>query len=223
MDAPLGILFLKKVELYREMTDLDKRAENVKKELQVNPHSKLHSTWPLEKNILRWTYDGHKHLGSPIQEKDFCRSFEDNKLKDWNLCENNKHDNNECILLEEYEKIIFSNFPIKIIENLVHKGYADYYDCKKNSILFNKEGLLLGEVIFKEKNSSYMNRSYRVFGWIMDSGGAWILLILTTSTILLTVLRYFWKTLIPIWNYFFSQLWSITSKLISFLINHINT
>lgn len=195
MDAPFGILFLKKAELYNRMIELDKRAEDIKVDVD-NPdtNSELYSTWPVEKEILRWTYTGHKHLATPITHKCFNRD-KTGKLKDWQLCENNDPKNEDYIIKEYYNKIIKKNKSYKIRQNIVSNGYAEYSNKKDADIVFNKKGLLLGEVIYRAGKSNYIENSYRFFSWIMDSGGAWILLILVILTIIMT-----W--FINLWNIF---------------------
>lgn len=60
MNAPFGIVFLKKAELYNLVRRLDEQADGDPKDSR-NPN-----TWPVEKNIFEWSYDGHKHLGTPL-------------------------------------------------------------------------------------------------------------------------------------------------------------
>ncbi|MCD6194727.1 hypothetical protein J7K05_00770 [bacterium] len=59
MNLPFTIKFYKKLELFQTLQQLNAQADHQKESL-----------WPIEKRILRWTYWGHKHLGSPIFEFD---------------------------------------------------------------------------------------------------------------------------------------------------------
>lgn len=97
---------------------------------------------------------------------------------------------------EEYELILKSDE--KIRENMVIKGFADFYDNLEHSkgIILNKEGLLLDEVIYNVNNKEpRVKRIYQIYSWIMDYGGAWILLILVILTIIMT-----W--FVNLWNIF---------------------
>ncbi len=200
MDAPFGILFLKKAELYNRMIELDERAEDVKKEVDnKEKNSKLYSTWPIEKEILRWTYTGHKHLATPITGSDF-NPGEKGKLKDWQLCVNNEYDNDQYELQEYYHDIIYGNIKKiidrngtdQILHNIVGNGYAKYSDKDNTDMgsLINKEGLLLGEVIYRAGKSDYIENSYRFFSGIMNSAGAWILFGLVSLTIIMALLTW---------------------------------
>ncbi|EKD56929.1 MAG: hypothetical protein ACD_58C00042G0006 [uncultured bacterium] len=59
MELPFTIKFFKKLEYYQDLKRLDKIASKQKA-------GKTKNTWDIEKKVLRWTYSGHKHLGSPI-------------------------------------------------------------------------------------------------------------------------------------------------------------
>lgn len=197
MDAPFGILFLKKAELYNRMIELDERAKDVKKYVDNKKNnSKLYSTWPVEKEILRWTYTGHKHLATPITIADF-NPGKIGKLKDWLLCVNNEYDNDQYELQEYYHDIIYGNIKKiidgngtdQILHNIVSNGYAKYSDKENTDTasLINKEGLLLGEVIYRAGKSKYIKNSYWFFSGIMNSAGAWVLFGLVILTIIMAL------------------------------------
>lgn len=179
MDAPFGIVFLKKAELYNLVRRMDEQAGGDPKDSR-NPN-----TWPVERKIFSWSYWGHKHLGTSLTPDFFKRG--NKKLSDWDLLDSNGK------IKKEYELILKSDE--KIRENMVIKGFADFYKNSEHSkgIILNKEGLLLGEVIYREGKSNYIKNSYRFFSWIMDSGGAWILFTLVILTIIMTLFMNFWN------------------------------
>ena len=59
MEAPFGILFLKKVELYNLVRDLRDKSKTMTSE-HLGSHNPV--TWYVEEKILKWTYHGHKYL-----------------------------------------------------------------------------------------------------------------------------------------------------------------
>jgi hypothetical protein len=188
MDAPLGIIFLRKAELYNLVIRLDKQsaidkknADKVKGTEKEKKHNKAPNTWAVERNIFEWSYEGHKHLGTPLIPEFFRNSNQ--KLTDWQLTYENGN------IKEEYEDILQQ--PEKILENMVIKGFSDFYNNLDHSkgVVINKDGLLLGEVIYKirEKNSHVI---YQVYSWLMDCGGAWILLIIFIITIITVVMTW---------------------------------
>ena len=61
MELPFSLHFIKKVEAFQTLKKLDKKFC-----LQINNFDGTIPTWEVEKKILIWTYQGHKHLGSPI-------------------------------------------------------------------------------------------------------------------------------------------------------------
>jgi hypothetical protein len=178
MDAPLGILFLKKAELYNLIERLDKQADEDPRD------SKNPNTWPVEKNIFEWSYKGHKHLGTPLTPGMLKNSKE--KLRGFNLLDKNGE-------IEKKYKTILDK-PEKIIENMVIKGFADCYnesirskkgikDAVEEGIILNKEGLLLGEVIYNVNNRKHCVKwIYKIYSWLMDYGGAWVLLVLVIAS-----------------------------------------
>lgn len=172
MNAPFGIIFLRKAELYNLVKRFDEQSAIDKKKPTKAPN-----TWTVEKNIFKWSYKGHKHLGTPLTPDFFKRG--NKKLSDWYLADE------EGKIKKEYEIIL--KFPEKILENMVIKGFADFYDNLEHSkgIILNKEGLLLGEVIYNVGGRK-PPVIYQIYSWLMDYGGAWILLILVILTIIMT-------------------------------------
>ena len=182
MDAPFGILFLKKVELYNLVKDQRKKVEVMKKH---NPFSKNPITWPVEEKILRWTYHGHKYLADPIKKTDFTFKNISTKLKDWKLLD----EYNE--VYEIYKQAVKQ--PDSIFKNMVARGFA-YYKNKNshNSIIITKSGLILGEVIYNsEKGNFFIKNAYRFFSILIDYIGTWILLILVIFTIIMSLWNIF--------------------------------
>ncbi len=164
MNAPFGIVFLKKAELYNLIRRLDKQAADDEKD-SINPN-----TWPVERMILKWTYKYHKHLGTPMMD-DFFKSG-NRKLKDWGLADIND------VIKKEYKQTL--KFPDKIRENMTIKGFADFDNnpAQPKNIIINKEGLLLGEVIYNVECRKFPVRwIYRIYSILIDYVGAWILLL----------------------------------------------
>jgi len=197
MDAPLGILFLKKAELYNLVERFDNQASK-DKEGSENPN-----TWKVEKIIFEWTYRGHKHLGTPIVTDMFEKGS--SKLRDWKLVDENGE------IKKKYENILKKSK--KIIENMVIKGFADPYlesdkglsKSIKEGIIINREGLLVGEVIFKANEKPFIKKTYQVFSWLMDYGGAWVLLIVVSITLIMACINIILTLIITIatfWNVF---------------------
>lgn len=77
MELPFTIKFFKKLEYFQDLNRLD-----IKDKCQKN------GTWEVEKKILRWTYWGHKHLGSPLFEFDFFEDDEYRRRFFWYLFDN---------------------------------------------------------------------------------------------------------------------------------------
>jgi hypothetical protein len=162
MDAPLGITFLKKVELYNEARRLEKGYEE-------KPRNSL---WPTEKAILKWTWRGHRHLGSSITTDHLSRGSTHNKLKDFGMLDKKGELKPEFKVLET----------IKLqqpLENLVVRGYAEYSDLINsghNHITISKEGLLFGNMLNEiEKGDRITKFNYKIYSVIMGQVGALIL------------------------------------------------
>ena len=207
MEAPLGILFLKKAELYNLITRFNEQKDIITDDVNDKESSSgIPSSWPVEKKILKWSYAGHKLLAEPLVPGMLKKG--NKKLIDWGLADKNGE------IIKDYEEIL--KYPNHILQNIVIKGFADCYNKEKYSkegikaaikdgILLNREGLLLGEVISNvEEKKPRVERIYRYYSWLMDYGGAWILLILF---------------IIAIVSAFFTNLWNMFSQLITWLID----
>jgi len=113
MDSPIQLTFFKKLELYQE--------------LKSNNASLGHDkAWEGEKEILRWTALGHRHLGTPIHEQ---------FVKDNILTNSGKYNNSP-------------DDARRPMENLISRGYAM---GRTDEFFFQKEGLLMGQVIDEVK------------------------------------------------------------------------
>ena len=165
MDAPLGITFFKKVELYQNIKALDKQL----KQISSDPEDVLPDpTWNIEKKVLKWTYVGHRQLGTPLSTGHFNR---ENKyqLKAFGL---------------EPEDVKVQNIT-RVLENFVGHGFATHTrdgsltSGDHNVIYFTREGLLTGEILNELDNPS-SRLSYVVWGFLWGHVGAWILLITAT-------------------------------------------
>ena len=184
MDAPFGIIFLRKAELYSLLKDQANKAIVMKNKHRNSPNP---ITWYVEKAILKWTYHGHKYLYATINTSDFNLE-KSNKLKDWELCDNNG------IIKNTYDKHTRDSIemsikqPNSVLSNIVARGFGEFLDNNlQDKIIINKEGLLLGEVIYnvEEKDSHLI---YYIYSFLMDYGGAWVLLLLVFLTIIMTVI-----------------------------------
>ena len=75
----------------------------------------------------------------------------------------------------------------KPLEKLVIRGFAEYYDASSghNAIVFNKEGLLTGEVIREmESKNILIQINYFVYSNLMGHYGAFIVVVMTLIGIL---------------------------------------
>lgn len=165
MEAPFGISFLKKAEIYNLISRFDKQYRGTSRD---NP-------WLIERQILRWTYKHHKHLGSPINTDHLSRNQQWSKLREFGML------NKEGKLKKEF-KYLEKGHLSKPLENLVVRGFATYFDETHghNAITINKEGLLVGEVIADiEKNNIFVKLNYLFYSNIMDHLGAFLLFIVT--------------------------------------------
>ncbi|MBL7158943.1 hypothetical protein ISS85_00500 [Candidatus Microgenomates bacterium] len=175
MNAPLGITFLKKAELYNLALSLDKEYKQSKQ-----PDNTSKSLWPVEKVILRWTHQGHRHLGSAIKTDHLTLEHKDSKLSDFGMFDSQKQ-------LKPEFKVMQKTALHKPLENLVVRGFAEYFDKSHahTAIIINKEGLLFGNVLTElEKDDWLINFNYKVYGKIMDHLGAFILFWVTVITLL---------------------------------------
>lgn len=175
METPFGVAFLKKAELYNLINRLDKQTRETKEE------SSDPSLWPIEKQILKWTYTYHRHLGSPIGTEHLSlgdRTY--NKLKDMGMLDMDGK------LKPEFSYLSTGALQ-KPLENLVVRGFAEYFDKIQhgtNKIIINKEGLLLGEVLVEmESRNPFIQLNFLLYSKLMNHLGASIVLIATFWTL----------------------------------------
>ncbi len=168
MDAPLGVTFFKKVELYQKISSLDYQSRNMDKKRGLPP------LWPLMKKVLTWTYTGHKHLGSPIKKEHFDPGSSHSKLEDFGITK------------EELRGVSVS----KLLDNLIGHGFATDILVGKlakksieQEIYFTREGLLMGEVLNELKNFRY-RLSYWIWGSLWGHLGGFILLFVLVTALL---------------------------------------
>lgn len=175
MDAPFGIVFLKKAELYNLICRLDKQYKN-----EVQESSFRSSPWSIEKQILRWTYKHHMHLGSPIKTDHLSKSSSENKLHDFGMLDK------KGVFKKEF-KYLEKGHLTKPLENLVVRDFASYFDENSghNAIVINKNGLLVGEVLADIEQKNPIKRfNYFFYSNIMDHFGAFLLIIVTVYGLL---------------------------------------
>lgn len=172
MEAPLGITFLKKVEIYQRIASWRKNREVLDKD----PHAGgQDATWPLEEKILRWAYRGHKHLASPITKSQFIPS---DYRESGDLIGKTRVNISTDLLdnkLYKGEQYIRDKVD-RTFENLVRRGFATYEielskgldpskKPKHTAIYFTNDGLLVGEVL-NELNSIVRQICYKFFGML---------------------------------------------------------
>lgn len=116
-------------------------------------------TWGIEKQILEWTVWNHHHLGSPRTLKDTLTDIQKNHT-------------------EITEKNVEPAF-----KNLIQRGYAYTTDNNAESLIFTKEGLLMGRVIMYSAKRRYLNR-YELFYWF-----TWIVMLAASLTIIINFLN----------------------------------
>lgn len=179
MDAPLGFAFLKKAEFFNLSQRLDKQVPK-NNHLQNSPN-----TWPIEKRILIWSFAHHKHLSSPITSEDFRIENHKNKLSDWGLLKKDGSVKNEFLV------VLLDNE--KVRQNLFERGFARFQygnPYQNNSIIISQEGRLMGEVLFDvEKGNKWKTLAYRIYSELIDYAGAWILLIVLVSSLIVWLVR----------------------------------
>lgn len=170
MDAPLGVTFFKKVELYQKISSLDNQTA------AMLAKRGLKSFWPLEKKVLEWTYIGHKHLGSPLKTDDFSPGAADNKLKDFGIKDTEMKDINLTRLLDDF---IAHGFATEILEGRLYTGHTP----DENLMYITREGLLVGEILNELKNPLY-KLSYWIWGKLWGHWGGFILLLVLLVALL---------------------------------------
>lgn len=182
MNAPFGITFLRKAELYNLASRLDGEFAETKKDKK----SKHPSLWPIEKAILKWTYHGHKHLGSAIKTDHLSLGDKDSKLADFGML------NKEGELKENFRALDGKVALHKPLENIVIRGFGNYFNEVKHghtAIVINKDGLLFGETLAEiEKNDFLVKLNFFIYSKIMGHWGALALLIITTASLAILIL-----------------------------------
>jgi|SRR3989344_1451984 len=143
MDAPLGVTFFKKVELYQKISSLDGQTSKM---VAKGGHKPL---WPLEKKVLKWAYMGHKFLGSPITTDDFSVGNKDNKLKDFKIKPNEIGDIRLTSLLDNF---IAHGFATEILEGRLYTGHSPILNRKIKKFYMTNH--------LKIKNSSNIATGY---------------------------------------------------------------
>lgn len=176
MDAPLGITFFKKVELYQKIKGLDKQV------IEMSPDSSLKPTWPFERKVLHWSYKGHKKPGSPIKTTHFTNR-DGGMLDDFDITAEEIEGVNLTSILKGF---IVHGFAFSFMEGQVYAG--DLKD--ENKIYLSSEGLLAGEVL-NEIDRPLQKASYEVWSRLWGHFGAWALLIMFLLSILKLLLSLF--------------------------------
>lgn len=163
MEAPLGVTFFKKVELYQKISDLDQQTK------KMSTKGGIESFWPLEKKVLAWAHVGHKHLGSPIRTDDFSQGSSDNKLADFEIEAEEVKDINLTRLLDNF---IAHGFATEILEGRLYSGRTP----NENLMYLSREGMMVGEILNEIKNPIY-HLSYWFWGKLWGHLGGFILII----------------------------------------------
>jgi len=163
MDAPLGVTFFKKVELYQKISSLDQQSKKMDKKRGLPP------LWPLERKVLAWTYTGHKHLGSPINASHFEAGSPHSKLDDFGIIKEELHNVHLTRLLDNF---IAHGFATEILEGRLYTGQVP----DENRIYITREGMLVGEVLNELERPLY-RISYLIWGYLWGHIGALILLV----------------------------------------------
>lgn len=188
MEAPFGITFLRKAELYNLSVELNNEYEESKKKRQKTP-----SVWPVVKAILKWTYINHKHLGSPIKTEHLSFGDVHNKLKDFGMLNENGD------LKDEFNKIFRTTSLHKPLENIVIMGFGEYNDIIKHGhteIVINKDGLLFGQLLAEiEEKKWFIKLHYAIYGKIMNHLGAAVLLIVSIMTVIILTINFIEKVI----------------------------
>ena len=130
---PFSLNFFKQIEYFQEIKRLDSQFEKMFSRWKKGAYKKKglsksininYPTWELEKKILLWTFENHKHLGSPIttahlSDQDFQKDIHATKTE---LCFAGKEE---------------------ILRNLVSRGLAIW----ENGAIISQKGLDCGVII----------------------------------------------------------------------------
>lgn len=156
MELPIQLKFFKKLELYQEIKFQDRKNKTQPALLNV---------WNTEKEILSWTVLNHHNLGNTITD-DFVRK---------NILKMQSHVNIDEVA-KKYDIHLTDTF-----ENLIKRGYAERSTQDVSNLIFTKEGLLIGEVIYDIKGDNIWNRhKYPFFyflTWVTTISGALIVIV----------------------------------------------
>ena len=177
MDAPLGVTFFKKVELYQNISSLDDQARKMLAKGGQKPF------WPLERKVLIWAYMGHKFLGSPIKTDHFSRGSAENKLDDFGISGEEIGRINLTRLLDNF---IAHGFASEILEGRLYTSSTP----NENLMYLTREGMLVGEVL-NELNNPLYRVSYWIWGKLWGHWGGLILIFV----LLLTLYKLFLENL----------------------------
>lgn len=175
MEAPLGVTFFKKVELYQKISSLDDQAREM---VARGGHKPF---WPLEKKILTWAYMGHKFLGSPIKTDDFSAGNPDNKLKDFKIKADEVEGINLTRLLDNF---IAHGFATEILEGRLYTGHTP----NENLMYLTREGVLVGEILNELKNPLY-SFSYWIWSKLWGHWGGFILILILIASLFKLLFR----------------------------------
>ncbi len=182
MEAPLGITFFKKVELYQTIRDLNDKAR-----IEDKNSGGTVSVWPIGRKILKWTREKHKHPQSSFSDYRLYYWDKDNKLNDIGI---SREDLYRGSISKDKQKNETQVTVEQIFKHLDFFGFAKFEDnsnkseYKKNrdkrgriKIYITKEGFLAGKVLAEqEKKLTWI--SYQVWGRLWGHLGASILLII---------------------------------------------
>jgi len=163
MEAPLGVTFFKKVELYQKICSLDNQSRGMDTKRGLPP------LWPLEKKVLAWTYTLHKHLGSAINPTHFDPKSNHSKLEDFSI-------SREELRGVDVKKLLYNlighGFATELLEGRQYTGQK----LNENNVFITREGLLIGEVL-NELENPWKRISYTIWGNLWGHLGATILLL----------------------------------------------
>jgi len=181
MEAPLGVTFFKKVELYQKIISLEDQTRKMEVRGGLKP------LWPLERKVLVWAYTGHKHLGSPIKTDHFSAGSAGNKLKDFGITSEEIADINLTKLLDNF---IAHGFATEILEGRLYTGNTP----DENRMYLTRDGILTGEVLSELENPFYRS-SYWLWSKLWGHWGGFILLFVLLVAVLKLV-QVFYKTIL---------------------------
>lgn len=202
MDTPLGVTFFKKVELYQKISSLDDQAKKMVRKGGLKPF------WSLEKRVLKWTYTGHKHLGSPLKTDDFSPGNSNNKLKDFKIKPEEVKGINLTKLLDNF---IAHGFATEILEGRLYTGRTP----NENFMYLTREGILMGEVL-NELNNPFYRISYWIWGKLWGHWGGFILILTLLLTLFKPMSQFIYSLINGAINYLFNIIFWRTHSFCNF-------